>query len=117
MGAHAFLKFIRARGHVWKKAPKQQPSMKASNRGSQSPPVMAGAALGCPGSPAFEGELCTRERRLLSVLCSALVLSSKRFNRGCRCHRMLWLGNHFCIVLQGCLQGFQDCRRCIVLYP
>ena len=85
MGAHAFLKFIRARGHVWKKAPKQQPSMKASNRGSQSPPVMAGAALGCPGSPAFEGELCTRERRLLSVLCSALVLSSKRFNRGCSC--------------------------------
>ena len=86
MSAHAFLKVKRARGHVWKKAPKQQPSTKASSRGSQSPPVIAGATLGCLASPALEGdELCTRERKLLSVLCSALVLSSSRFSKGCSC--------------------------------
>ena len=99
MSAHAFLKVKRARGHVWKKAPKQQPSAKASSRGSQSPPVIAGAALGCLASPALGAELCTRERKLFSVLCSALVLSSSRFSRGCSCCESQPAGMNGCFSL------------------
>ncbi len=66
-------------------APKQQPSMKANMSGSHNPPVLKPESGACLAAGALEGDFCSRDCKLLSVLCSALVLASKRFNRGCNC--------------------------------